>query len=101
MPNLERWLFILLGLLAVICLAGAVAIMLTMDRGSISQGGRFYVALGALAVLGAFDVLVRKVLGRRGPIFGTTPLQRRYNLISLIAIVVCAVILIGLALFLP
>ena len=100
---LERGLWILLGLLAIAIPAGAVFLMLKMDGGSRSQGGRFYVAIAALVALGAVDSQFRRLVIRRMPSFSleTTAKQRRYSLVSLLLLLTSAVALIGLAWLLP
>ena len=62
--TLETFLRILLGFIAVAIVAGAVFLMLKMDGGSRSLGGRFYVAIAALVILGAVDSRVRKLIAR-------------------------------------
>lgn len=58
--TLDRGLSILLGLLTIAILVGAVFLMLKMDSSSRSQGGRFYVAIAALVLLGAVDSQFRR-----------------------------------------
>jgi hypothetical protein len=99
---LEHVLAILLGIGAVAILAGAIFIMLKMDAGSRSQGGRFYVALGALVALGAVESQFARLVRRRAPLsLTTTGAERRYILLSLVLMIVSAVVLIGVALLLP
>jgi hypothetical protein len=102
MSSLERLLAILLGLLAVSILAGAILIMFGVDRGSISQGGRIYVAIAALVLLGAVETQVVRLMVRRLPFsLTTTPQQRRYGLTNLLVMLVCGAGLVGLGLLLP
>jgi hypothetical protein len=76
--------------------------MLKMDSSSRSQGGRFYVAIAALAILGAVDSQFRKLVARRAPFsIGTTEAESRYVLMSLLLLLVSAVILFGAAWLLP
>jgi hypothetical protein len=77
--TLEAFLRIFLGFIAAATIAGAIFLMLKMDSGSRSQGGRFYVAIAALFILGAVDSQFRKLVERRAPFsFGTTEAERRY-----------------------
>jgi hypothetical protein len=100
--TLDSFLRILLGIIAVATLAGAVFLMLKMDSGSRSQGGRFYVAIAALVILGAVDSQFRKLVIRRLPFsLTTTDAERRYAMVSLLLLLVSAVALIGLAWLLP
>jgi hypothetical protein len=100
--TLETFLRILLGFIAVATVAGAVFLMLKMDGGSRGQGGRFYVAIAALVILGAVDSQFRKLVERRAPFsFGTTEAESHYALISLLLLLVSAVILFGAAWLLP
>lgn len=97
---LERGLWILLGLVAIAILAGAVFLMLKMDGGSRSQGGRFYLAIVAL---GAVDSQIGRLVIRHMPLFSlkTTAADRRYRVVSLLLLLTSAVVLIGLAWLLP
>jgi hypothetical protein len=100
--TLDAFLRILLGIIAVATLAGAIFLMLRMDGGFPSQGGRFYVAIAALIVLGAVDSQFRKLVIRRMPFsLATTEAESRYAMISLLLMLVSAVVLIGLAWLLP
>jgi len=100
--TLEGLLRILLSLVAVATVAGAVFLMVKMDSGSRSQGGRFYVAILALVILGAVDSQFRKLVKRNLPFsLATTEAESRYNLLSLLLLVVAAVFLISLAWVLP
>lgn len=62
---LARFLSILLCVVAIVILVGGVFIMLTMDAGSRGQGGRFYVAIIVLLLLGAVDTQFVRLLRRR------------------------------------
>ena len=100
---LERGLSILLGLVAIAILASAVFLMVKMDGGSRSQGGRFYVAIAALMLLGAVDSQYGRLVSRRMPLFSlkTTVEERQYRVVSLLLLLGSAVLLIGLAWLLP
>jgi hypothetical protein len=99
---LDTFLRILLGIVSVATVAGAIFLMLQMDGGSRSQGGRFYVAIAAIVILGAVDSQFRKLVTRRAPFsLGTTEAESRYALVSLLLMLLSAVLLIGLAWFLP
>jgi hypothetical protein len=80
-----------------------VVLMLKMEGGSGSQGGRFFVAIAALMLLGAVDSQYGRLVRRRVPLFSleTTMEQRRYRAVSLVLLLVSAVVLIGLAWCLP
>jgi hypothetical protein len=100
--TLETFLRIFLSLVAVATVAGAIFIMLKMDGGSRSQGGRFYVAIAALVILGAVDSQFRKLVERRAPFsIGTTDAESHYALISLLLLLVAGVVLFGAAWLLP
>ena len=62
---LNRFLSILLRVAAIFVLVGGVFIMLTMDAGSRGQGGRFYVAIIILVLLGALETQSVRLLRRR------------------------------------
>jgi hypothetical protein len=96
---LSAFLQVLLGIVAVAILAGAVFLMWVMDAGSRSQGGRFYVALGAVVLLGLVDTQFARLM-RRQFLWDSTP-YRRYRLLSLLFLALAAAGLLGLALFLP
>jgi len=91
-----------LGVVAIAILAGAVFLMIQMDGGSRSQGGRFYVAIAALVLLGAVESQFKKLVERRMPFSLTTTREERlYSLVSLLLMLMSAVVLIGLAWLLP
>jgi hypothetical protein len=99
---LDTFLRVLLGIVSVASVAGAIFLMLKMGSSSRSQGGRFYVAIAALVILGAVDSQFRKLVARRAPFsLATTKVERRYALISLLLLLVSAVILFAAAWFLP
>jgi hypothetical protein len=99
---LETLLRLLLGAVSFATVAGAIFLMLKMDGGSRSQGGRFYLAIGALVILGAIDSQFRKLVVRRAPFsFGTTEAESRYSLISLLLLLLSGVVLFGAAWLLP
>jgi hypothetical protein len=100
--SLETLLRILLSVVAVATIAGAIFLMLKMDSSSRSQGGRFYIAIAALFILGAVDSQFRKLVERRAPFsIGTTEAESRDALISLLLLFVSAVVLFGAAWYLP
>ncbi|HEY2919628.1 MAG TPA: hypothetical protein VGK77_11625 [Candidatus Binatia bacterium] len=99
---LDTFLRLLLGIVSVATVAGAIFLMLKMDSGSRSQGGRFYVAIAALVILGAVDSQFRKLVVRRAPFsLTTTEAESRYSLVSLLLLLISAVVLIGAAWLLP
>lgn len=100
--TLDTFLRVLLGIVSVATVAGAVFLMLKMDGGSRSQGGRFYVAIAALVILGAVDSQFRKLVTRRAPFsLTTTEAESRYSLVSLLLLLIAAVVLFGVAWLLP
>ena len=100
--TLETFLRMLLGIVTVATVAGAIFLMLKLDSGSRSQGGRFYVAIAALVILGAVDSQFRKLVVRRAPFsLTTTEAESRYALISLLLLLITAVVLFGAAWLLP
>jgi hypothetical protein len=100
--TLETLLRLLLCAVSFAIVAGAIFLMLKMDSGSRSQGGRFYIAIAALVILGVVDSAFRKLVIRRAPLsFGTTDAESRYAMISLLLLLVSGVILFGAAWLLP
>jgi hypothetical protein len=100
--TLDTFLRILLIIVAVVTLAGAIFLMLKMDSGSRSQGGRLYVAIAALFILGSVDSQFRKLVERREPFsLTTTEAESRYAFVSLIVLLLAAVVLFGAAWYLP
>jgi hypothetical protein len=98
---IERVIQLLLGFMAAFIFTGAVFIMLEMDRGSQAKE-RLFVAIIALVLLGTLDTQATRLIKRRLPSsLGTTEVERRYSGASLLLMLAAAVILIGLALFLP
>jgi hypothetical protein len=96
--TLEGVLRLLLALGAVGILAGAVAIIATIDGGSKSQGGRYFVAIGALVALGWIDSRFAALEWRRYSLMTCYwPRYRRYRILSLSLMLFAGVFLIGLA----
>ena len=99
---LDLLLRILLGIVAVAILIGSVFIMLTMDQSSRSQGGRLYVAVIAVVLLGAVDTQFARLVKRRQPLSLIESTEyRRYHIISCLLLLLSTLVLVGLALFLP
>ena len=102
MQTYERRLWAVLGFLTGAIVTATLYIMLHMESGSRSQGGRFYLALAALVVLGVVDSQLERLMIRFAPLrLGVSAPERRYAGVSLILLVVSAVVLIGAALLLP
>jgi hypothetical protein len=100
--TLDIFLRILLSIVSVATVAGAIFLMLKMDSSSRSQGGRFYVAIAALVILGAVDSQFRKLVARRAPFsLTTTEAESHYSLISLLVLLLSALVLFGVAWLLP
>jgi hypothetical protein len=99
---LERILIVLLGGGALAVLVIAVLIIATMDASSKSQGGRFFVAVGALVALGFIDTQFARLMWRRYMLDMTGSGDYwRYRVVSSLLLLLAAAFLIGLALLLP
>ncbi|GEM_PF-2128343 len=98
---LESFLRVLLSIVALATLGGALFLMVKLDPASRSQGGRFYVAIGALVILAGIDSQFRRLLERRRQSLFSTAAESRYALLSLSLLVFIAVLLFGLAWLLP
>ena len=99
--GLERFLLVFLGGVAVAILVIAVVMITTMETGSGSQGGRFYVAAAAALLLGAVDTQFGRLMRRRLPLLLIdTPEYRRYRIGSLLLLFLATLALFGLALLL-
>ena len=96
---LDTFLWVLLSMVAVAIVASGVFLIVTIDGASQSQGGRLYVAVLAMVLLGAVDTQVGRLVRRRAPVESTG--YRRYQLWSLLLLVCATLLLVGLALFLP
>ena len=93
----------LIGAAAVVFVV-AVLILATMDDASRSQGGRVYIAIAAIVMLGAIDTAYGHLEYRRRPFWMEGPGEaayRRYLLWSLGLLLAAAAALIALAIFLP
>jgi hypothetical protein len=99
--GLETFLRVLLKIVAVAIVAGAAFIMWAMDAASRHQGGRLYVALGALVVLWAVESQFARLMRRREGLIDTEREPWRYSISSVLLLLVSAVVLFGLALLLP
>lgn len=86
---------------AAVCIVGfGLAIIVTMDPSSGSQGEPFYVAVIAIVLLGVLQSQLRKVLRRQLPFtIGTRPEERRFALHSLLVMAAAVVLLFGTALY--
>ena len=83
-------------------LAGAVLIIATMEAGSKSQGGRFFVAAGALVALGWVDQQLMRLAWRRYALVdGDWPNYRRVCILTGLLLLVTGAFLFGLAHLLP
>src|SRR5439155_23829290 len=99
---LDTFLRFLLGIVSVATVASAIFLMLKMGSSSRSQGGRFYVAIAALVILGAVDSQFRQLIERRAPFsIATTETESRYAMASLLLMLISTVVLFGAAWFLP
>jgi uncharacterized membrane protein len=99
---LESFLLVFLGIIAVAIIVVAILMIGSMDDASGSQGGRLFVALAAVVLLGAVDSQIERVMRRRRRFSLTRPTRYgRYSLLSLPLLAVAAVVLFGCALYLP
>jgi hypothetical protein len=99
--KLEIGFVVFLAVVIVAVTSGAIMIMARMDEGSRGQGGRFYVAIIAVALLAVIDSQFGRILRRRAPGLTTSPAEQRYAGLSLIFLLIMTVVLIGLAWRLP
>ncbi len=101
---LDRGMRIFLIGAAVVVFVIAALILATMDDASRSQGGRVYIAIAAILILGAIDTAYGRLEYRRRPFWMEGPGEaayRRYLLWSLALLLAAAAALIALAIFLP
>jgi len=101
--GLETFVMVLSGVSAVGVLGVAILIMLDIGS-SEAQGGRYYVAVAAILVLGAIESQIAKMVQRRvkWSLLGPEPTYNRpYTMWSCLVMLVCGAVLIGLAYFLP
>jgi hypothetical protein len=99
--KLEIVLSIVLGALVLVIPSTAILIIATMAEGTQAQGGRFYVAIVALALLGAVNSQIGRILRRRAPSITTSPDEQRHAALTLILFPIVTILLIGLAWRLP
>lgn len=96
MRTREPGLWALLSFVTGAIVTGAFFVMFAMDEGSRAQGGRYYVAIGALVILGVLDTQIERFAIRLAPRRPwTTPPERRYAGISLLLWLAAAVVLLG------
>lgn len=101
---LERTLGILLGGISLVVFALGALMIVYLDASSRSQGGRFYVAVITVVVLGALNERAVWLARRRwkAPGFlGISERARRFTLWSTLGLVAAAAVLLGMALLLP
>jgi hypothetical protein len=97
--RLENVLFLVLGAAGVAVFVGAIVIMWGMDS---AYGGRFYVVVVAMLLLGAMETVVGRTMHRRWPLRLDLPFHNRgYGLIALLALAGAGAVLIAAALYLP
>lgn len=101
---LERMLGRLLGLVSLVVFALGAVMIANIDASSRSQGGRFYVAVATVVVLGVLNERANWLARRRWKapgFFGMSDEARRFTLLSTLGLVLAAVLLLGLALLMP
>lgn len=81
----------------------AILIIATMEAGSKSQGGRWYVAVGAMVALGAIDTQYGRLVRRRLPfdLFGFSQQWMRYGLKSMLLLCLAGLVLFLCAWLIP
>lgn len=100
--QIERTVHAVLVVTACVVTTGTLVLIVTMERGSVSQGGRFFVALGALVFLGTLENQVAAFARRYWPLeLGTSEPERRCARTCLLLLASAAVILLGAAFLLP
>ena len=87
--------------IAVAVFVGAAAIIVTMDTGATSQGGRFYVALLAVGALAALGIRYQQLEDRRRPASMREAAYQRHLARSVGLFGVAIAALFALALLLP
>jgi hypothetical protein len=100
---LELFLRTFLIAIGVVVFGFAIFIIATMEAGSKGQGGRWYVAVGAMVALGAVDTQFGRLVRRRNPLFFLTwpAAYRRYQYQSLLLLALAALVLFMCAWLLP
>ena len=101
---LERFLRILLGIVAVAVFAGGVFLLMVMSGTARGLGERLSVAVGAVLLLGGVDAQFGRLAERRRPFWRSGPGEaayRRYQVRSAVLLVLSALVLVGLAVLLP
>lgn len=100
--SIERFLIIFLASGAVAVLLLGTFLIFTVGGGRTHLPGRIAVAVASVLMLSLIDGHATKLANRRRPLLAPDPpWYRRFVMISSIAFFGAAVILIGLALFLP
>lgn len=101
---LDRGMRLVLVISAATVFVVAVMLLATMDAGSRAQGGRIYVTIAAILILGAIDKLYGRLEWRRRPLWMEGPGEaayRRYLGSSIVLLLTAAAALIALAIYLP
>lgn len=99
---MPRALLAVVHIAAVIVFVLAIAIIVDMEPGSSSQGGRYYVAVAAIFTLLALFAYGSRLVEWDAPfVFGTSDQEQRYAGISLVLLALASMVLLGLAWALP
>jgi hypothetical protein len=93
-----RMLLVVVAAAALILFALAIAIIVDMEPSASSQGGRYFVAVAALVVLGGLLGYGGRLVERDAPfVFGTSDQEQRYYMIGLGLFACAALVLLGVA----
>jgi hypothetical protein len=97
-----RFLKVLLGVMAGFTIIFGVVLMVAIGGGRTHLADRLTVAVAALLVLGALDTQATRLAQRRRPLLAPDPPgYRRFVVWSALGLLAVAVLLLGLAWYLP
>jgi hypothetical protein len=100
--SVERFSQVLLAFAAGFTIIFGVGLMFAIGGGRAHLPGRLAVAVGAIFVLGAIDTQATRLAKRHRPLIAPDPPgYRRYVIASALGLLLAAVLLFGLAWFLP
>jgi hypothetical protein len=102
MRTVERALWVLLAVVAVLTIIFSVMIMIDIGGGRSKLADRLVIAVVSVVILGAVDTQATRLAQRRRPLFAPDPPgYRRFVIWTSLGLLTATCLLLGLAWYLP